>query len=69
MASLFISDLHLCPSRPQIGRIFLDFLAGPARQAESLYILGDRFEYWAGDDDLDDPFNAGICAGLRRCRH
>jgi UDP-2,3-diacylglucosamine diphosphatase len=65
MASLFISDLHLCPSRPQINRLFLDFLAGPARQADTLYILGDLFEYWAGDDDLDDPFNAEICAGLR----
>jgi UDP-2,3-diacylglucosamine hydrolase len=65
MATLFISDLHLCPSRPLIGRLFLDFLAGPARQAEALYILGDLFEYWAGDDDLDDPFNAGACAALR----
>lgn len=65
MATLFISDLHLCPSRPQISRLFLDFLAGPARKAEALYILGDLFEYWAGDDDLDDPFNAGVCAGLR----
>jgi UDP-2,3-diacylglucosamine hydrolase len=64
MATLFISDLHLCPSRPQINRLFRDFLAGPAREAEALYILGDLFEYWAGDDDLDDPFNAEICAGL-----
>jgi UDP-2,3-diacylglucosamine hydrolase len=64
MATLFISDLHLCPSRPRIGRLFLDFLSGPARQSEALYILGDLFEYWAGDDDLDDPFNAEICAGL-----
>jgi UDP-2,3-diacylglucosamine hydrolase len=65
MAALFVSDLHLCPSRPQINRLFLDFLAGPARETQALYILGDLFEYWAGDDDLDDPFNAGICAGLR----
>lgn len=65
MAILFISDLHLCPSRPQIDRHFLEFLAGPARQAEALYILGDLFEYWAGDDDLDDPFNAQVCAALR----
>ena len=65
MTTLFISDLHLCPSRPHINRLFLDFLAGPARQATSLYILGDLFEYWAGDDDLDDPFNAGICTALR----
>ena len=65
MATLFISDLHLCPSRPQISRLFLEFLDGPARQAQALYILGDLFEYWAGDDDLDDPFNAGICTVLR----
>lgn len=65
MATLFISDLHLCPSRPDIARLFLDFLADPAREAEALYILGDLFEYWAGDDDLDDPFNAGACAALR----
>ncbi|MBK6630696.1 MAG: UDP-2,3-diacylglucosamine diphosphatase [Betaproteobacteria bacterium] len=65
MATLFISDLHLCPSRPHINRLFFDFLAGPAQQAEALYMLGDLFEYWAGDDDLDDPFNAGICAALQ----
>ncbi len=65
MATLFISDLHLCPSRPHINRLFLDFLAGPAQQAEALYMLGDLFEYWAGDDDLDDPFNASICAALQ----
>ncbi|MDR2239314.1 MAG: UDP-2,3-diacylglucosamine diphosphatase [Zoogloeaceae bacterium] len=65
MAALFVSDLHLCPGRPRTCRLFLEFLSGPARQAESLYILGDLFEYWAGDDDLDDPFNAAICAALR----
>ena len=65
MTALFISDLHLCPTRPEIGRLFLRFLAGPAREAEALYILGDLFEYWAGDDDLGDPFNADICAALR----
>ena len=37
------------------------FSPGRARQAEALYILGDLFEYWVGDDDLDDPFNARIC--------
>lgn len=67
MATLFISDLHLCASRPQINRIFLGFLAGPARQADALYILGDLFEYWAGDDDIGDAFNAGIADALRAC--
>jgi len=65
MSTLFISDLHLCPSRPWIARLFRDFLAGPARGAEALYILGDLFEYWAGDDDLGDAFNADVCAALR----
>ncbi|MFA7268262.1 MAG: UDP-2,3-diacylglucosamine diphosphatase [Sterolibacterium sp.] len=63
--ALFVSDLHLCPSRPAISRLFQDFLARQARQASALYILGDLFEYWAGDDDLADPFNAAICAALK----
>lgn len=65
MTALFISDLHLCPTRPAVSRLFFSFLAGPAREAKTLYILGDLFEYWAGDDDLGDPFNAEICASLR----
>jgi len=62
--TLFVSDLHLCPTRPAINRIFFDFLRVPAAQAEALYILGDLFEYWAGDDD-DDPFNASVLTALR----
>jgi UDP-2,3-diacylglucosamine hydrolase len=50
MTTLFISDLHLDPSRPAITELFLDFLRGQARQAEALYILGDLFEAWIGDD-------------------
>jgi len=64
LAVIFISDLHLCSWRPEINRIFFDFLIGPARQAEALYILGDLFEYWAGDDDKDDPFNASVIDAL-----
>ena len=64
MATLFISDLHLCPSRPEISRLFFRFLEREARVAQALYILGDLFEYWAGDDDLGDPFNASIVAAL-----
>src|SRR5882672_110421 len=64
MATLFASDLHLCPSRPAINQTFFDFLRGPAARAEALYILGDLFEYWAGDDD-DDPFNASALKALR----
>jgi UDP-2,3-diacylglucosamine hydrolase len=62
---LFISDLHLAPGEPAIVERFLAFLAGQARAAASLTILGDLFDYWAGDDDLTDPFNARIVAGLR----
>jgi UDP-2,3-diacylglucosamine hydrolase len=63
--TLFISDLHLSPAAPAVTRRFEEFLAGPARAAAAaLYILGDLFDYWAGDDDLDDPFNARIAAAL-----
>jgi len=61
--TLFISDLHLCPTRPRITELFERFLRETAADAEALYILGDLFEYWAGDDDLGDPFNAHI-AGI-----
>jgi UDP-2,3-diacylglucosamine hydrolase len=64
MAVFFISDLHLCDARPDINRVFFEFLRGPARTAESLYVLGDLFEYWAGDDDLDEPFNRSVAAAL-----
>lgn len=50
MTTLFISDLHLDPSRPAITALFLDFLRDQARHAEALYILGDLFEAWIGDD-------------------
>lgn len=46
----FISDLHLSDDQPATMRAFLAYLAGPARTASALYILGDLFEYWAGDD-------------------
>jgi UDP-2,3-diacylglucosamine hydrolase len=65
-ATLFVSDLHLCPSRPQTVRQFLAFLEADASGAEALYILGDLFEYWAGDDDLDNSFNATVCSALKR---
>jgi UDP-2,3-diacylglucosamine hydrolase len=61
----FISDLHLTPSRAGITDIFFGFLRGAARGANALYILGDLFEYWAGDDDLRDPLNARVAAELR----
>jgi UDP-2,3-diacylglucosamine hydrolase len=62
---LFISDLHLSPRSPGATALFLQFLAGRAREAEALYILGDLFEAWIGDDDREEPYNAGIIAALR----
>jgi UDP-2,3-diacylglucosamine hydrolase len=63
--ALFISDLHLTEERPAANEQFIDFLEGKARSADALYILGDLFEYWIGDDDLEEPFNA-VMAGLLR---
>jgi UDP-2,3-diacylglucosamine hydrolase len=60
----FISDLHLNPAEPATAQAFLDFLAGPARDADALWILGDLFEYWAGDDDLGGTFNSDIAEAL-----
>jgi UDP-2,3-diacylglucosamine hydrolase len=51
MATLFISDLHLEAERPDIARQFLQFMNADARECEELYILGDLFEAWVGDDD------------------
>src|SRR3989338_620425 len=48
---LFISDLHLQATEPQIAELFLQFLQQQASQAQALYILGDFFETWSGDDD------------------
>ena len=64
MTTLFISDLHLDGTRPEITAQFLDFLDREARRAEALYILGDLFEAWIGDDD-PDPDNRRVIQGLR----
>lgn len=63
---LFISDLHLCASRPAITEQFIQFADTAVRQAEALYILGDLFEYWAGDDDLADAHHQSIIQTLSR---
>jgi UDP-2,3-diacylglucosamine hydrolase len=61
---LLISDLHLEEERPDITRAFLHFLATRATQAEALYILGDFFEVWIGDDAMT-PFQESIACALR----
>lgn len=48
---LFIADLHLSADRPGTLQLFLAFLSGPAREVDELYILGDLFDAWIGDDD------------------
>jgi UDP-2,3-diacylglucosamine hydrolase len=53
VAALFISDLHIDASRPGINEQFLEFLADEAKDADALYILGDLFESWVGDDAPD----------------
>ena len=63
--SLFISDLHLTAERPAANERFFRFLAETAPAAEALYILGDFFEAWVGDDALADPFHAQVAAALR----
>ena len=60
----FISDLHLSADRPALVGLFERYLAGPARGAAKLYILGDLLEYWAGDDDVDDPLATQVAAAL-----
>jgi UDP-2,3-diacylglucosamine hydrolase len=64
MHTLLISDLHLAPERPGITAQFLEFIRDVAPQAQALYILGDLFEYWAGDDD-DDVLGKQVAAALR----
>lgn len=62
--ALFIADLHLCKEEPAITAGFLAFLRRDALKAEALYILGDLFEAWIGDDD-PEPLHAEIAAALR----
>jgi UDP-2,3-diacylglucosamine hydrolase len=64
MHTLFISDLHLAAERPQVTEQFLRLTRDTAPAAAALYILGDLFEYWVGDDDLDDPLNGAVSGAL-----
>lgn len=64
-SALFISDLHLQEAHPRTAEAFFRFLAERAVEAEQLYLLGDIFEYWAGDDDLAEPFHQRVIAALR----
>ncbi len=63
---IFISDLHLCDSRPHITAAFIEFLELTAAKAQALYILGDLFEYWAGDDTIEVGAQQTSIDALRR---
>lgn len=67
--ALFISDLHLSAERPEANEQFFRFLGEEARRAQALYVLGDLFEYWAGDDELTDregdPLAAEVASGFK----
>ena len=63
--AFFISDLHLQAGMPRTAQAFRDFLTQQARRAQKLYLLGDIFEYWAGDDDLETSFNRDVADALR----
>ena len=65
MHSIFVSDLHLAPERPQARKRFFTLAGTIAAEADAFYVLGDLFEYWLGDDDLADPFNASIAGALK----
>jgi len=67
MTTLLISDLHLDPQRPRILDLFADLLAGEARRADALYILGDLFDSWIGDDD-DAALAAQVAQATRALR-
>jgi UDP-2,3-diacylglucosamine hydrolase len=64
--ALFISDLHLQAALPRTIQAFCGFLREHAMQAQQLYLLGDVFEYWAGDDDIVTPCNRQVTDAIRQ---
>jgi UDP-2,3-diacylglucosamine hydrolase len=63
--TLFISDLHLSEHTPELTRQFLSLLSSQAKQADALYILGDLFEMWVGDDHITS-YNSSIIAAIKQ---
>ena len=63
MATYFLADIHLAENRPEITAVFLATLAAIARDADAIYILGDLYDYWLGDD-LATPYQQRIAAAL-----
>ena len=64
--AIFVSDVHLKELLPQTTQAFFGFLQDHAVRAQQLFLLGDLFEYWAGDDDIAAPFNRTVADALRR---
>ncbi|MBR7798822.1 UDP-2,3-diacylglucosamine diphosphatase [Undibacterium sp. FT137W] len=64
--ALFVSDVHLSENLPRTTEFFLHFLKQKASQAQQLFLLGDLFEYWAGDDDGASPYHQIIIQALRK---
>lgn len=62
--AVFVADVHLCESRPDASARFFDFLSHVASRSQSLYILGDLFESWVGDDDLAAPLHQTVIKQL-----
>lgn len=66
LVALFVSDTHLNPGLPLTTEAFLRFLEKQAMSAKALYLLGDLFEYWVGDDNISDAYNLRIVQTLRK---
>ena len=66
VAALFISDLHLQADMPRTTQAFFDFLHRHAARSPQLYLLGDIFEAWAGDDDIDAPYHRQVVDEIRK---
>jgi UDP-2,3-diacylglucosamine hydrolase len=62
--ALFISDLHLAPERPELIAAFHALARGRARDAAALYVIGDLFDAWLGDDQVKEPLAAGVASAL-----
>lgn len=67
--ALFVSDIHLSPTLPLTTAAFLDFLHQHAPKTPMLFILGDLFEYWIGDDDIGDPYHRHIVEALQELKN
>ena len=65
MTVLFVSDLHLCPTRPVLTGLFCDFLRDVVPGSDALYLLGDLFEVWVGDDARHEGLEAQLAVLLK----